>query len=53
MMIEMPTGAQPFARLSFGELISAKQEMSGRLEVLLPTDEFSYIYIEPLTLAAD
>lgn len=47
MLIEMLTGARPFAGLKFHDLIKAKQELPARLTSLLPQDEFAYI--EPLT----
>lgn len=47
MLIEMLTGARPFAGLKYQELIEAKQTLPNRLTRLLPQDEFAYI--EPLT----
>lgn len=47
MLIEMLTGARPFAGLKYHDLIQAKRSLPGRLTSVLPQDEFAYI--EPLT----
>jgi len=47
MLIEMLTGARPFAGLAWDELIEAKHTLPTRLTGILPQDEFPYI--EPLT----
>ncbi len=47
MLIEMLTGARPFAGLKYHELIEAKRRLPERLTSVLPQDEFAYI--EPLT----
>ena len=47
MLIEMLTGARPFAGLQFEQLLDAKQALPARLASLLPQDEFAFI--EPLT----
>jgi serine/threonine protein kinase len=47
MLIEMLTGARPFAGLKFAQLLDAKQALPARLASLLPQDEFAFI--EPLT----
>ncbi|MEO2033647.1 MAG: hypothetical protein ABGZ35_16330, partial [Planctomycetaceae bacterium] len=47
MLIEMLTGARPFAGLKFAQLLDTKQALPARLASLLPQDEFAFI--EPLT----
>ena len=47
MLIEMLTGARPFAGLPYNELVAAKYDLSERLTGILPQDEFAFI--EPLT----
>jgi len=47
MMIEMLTGARPFAGLLYHDLIEAKKTLPERLGNLLPRDEFAFL--EPLT----
>lgn len=47
MMIEMLTGARPFAGLRYRGIIEAKQQLPDRLTRILPQDEFAFI--EPLT----
>ena len=47
MLIEMLTGARPFAGLEYPDLIVAKKTLPNRLASLLPRDEFAFI--EPLT----
>ena len=47
MLIEMLTGARPFAGLKFHELIEARKTLPERLAGMLPQAEFAFI--EPLT----
>ena len=42
MLLEMLTGAKPFAGLQYGELIEVKQTIIERLPGLLPADTFPY-----------
>ena len=46
MLIEMLTGARPFAGLEYARLTEAKQTLPDRLTGMLPQDEFPFI--EPL-----
>ncbi|MCA9086009.1 MAG: serine/threonine protein kinase [Planctomycetaceae bacterium] len=46
MLLEMLTGAKPFAGLNYSELRVAKQQLPDRLSRLLPTDTFAFS--EPL-----
>jgi len=47
MLIEMLTGARPFAGLEYPDLVVAKKTLPNQLAGLLPPDEFAFI--EPLT----
>ncbi len=47
MMIEMLTGARPFAGLRYHGIVEAKKQLPDRLTRILPQDEFAFI--EPLT----
>lgn len=47
MMIEMLTGARPFAGMQYHAIVEAKKQLPERLTQILPQDEFAFI--EPLT----